>query len=94
MQMEKENQLIPITNRLKMFRKLRGYKQKEVAALLGLYNAMPIRQWEQGKQLPNTQNLIKLSILYRTYPNELYTEYCHELRQALNEKEFDSFKNL
>lgn len=92
--MEKAQPLIPITNRLKMFRKLRGYKQKEVAALLGLYDALPLRLWEQGKMLPNSQNLIKLSILYRTYPNELYAEYCMELKRALDVKEFNAFKNF
>ena len=87
--MEPGNQ--PIPNRLKMHRKMMGYKQKEVARLLGLYNTSPLSEWENGLTMPNAHNLIKLSVLYRTYVNELYTEYCHEVRKTLQTKEFEAF---
>jgi len=83
----------PIPNRLTMFRRLQGYKQKEVAALLGLYDAFPLRQWEQGKSLPSSINLIKLSLLYRTFPNELYPHYFKELKSELDKIEFHFFEH-
>jgi transcriptional regulator with XRE-family HTH domain len=82
----------PIPNRLLLHRRLRSYKQKEVAQLLGLYNVLPLRQWEQGKTLPATLNLIKLSILYRTYPNELYPEYFKQVKSSLDATEFALFE--
>jgi transcriptional regulator with XRE-family HTH domain len=82
----------PIPNRLKMHRKMMGYKQKEVAVLLGLYNTSPLSEWENGISMPNAHNLIKLSILYRTYVNELYVEYCQEVRALLQTKAFEDFK--
>jgi transcriptional regulator with XRE-family HTH domain len=88
--MEPGNQ--PIPNRLKMHRKMMGYKQKEVAALLGLYNTAPLSEWENGVSMPNAHNLIKLSVLYRTYVNELYVEYCHEVKATLQAKEFEAFR--
>ena len=81
----------PIPNRLKMHRKMMGYKQKEVALLLGLYSTSPLSEWENGVSMPNSHNLIKLSVLYRTHANELYVEYCQEVREALHTKEFDIF---
>lgn len=82
----------PIPNRLTMLRRLQGYKQKEVAQMLGLYDAWALRQWEHGKSLPSTVNLIKLSILYRTYPNELYPEYFKEVKAQLHQIEFHFFE--
>ena len=82
----------PIPNRLKMHRKMMGYKQKEVAKLLGLFNSSPLSEWENGNKIPSSHYLIKLSILYRTYINELYPEYFQELREDLHSKEFEIFK--
>jgi len=82
----------PIPNRLTMFRRMQGYKQKEVAKLLGLQSAWALRQWEQGNSLPNATNLIKLSILYRTYPNELYPEYFNEIKVMLQALEYHFFE--
>lgn len=68
-----------------------GYKQKEVARLLGLYSTSPLSEWENGINIPSSHYLIKLSILYRTYINELYPEYFQEVRKALHSKEFEVF---
>lgn len=87
--MDKARRLIP--NRLKMHRKQMRYKQKQVATLLGLYSTTPISEWEQGKKLPSSINLLKLSVVYRTFPNELYAEYMHELRKNITDKEWKIF---
>jgi transcriptional regulator with XRE-family HTH domain len=89
--MEKANR--PIPNRLKVHRRLRGYKQKEVALLLGLSGALQLRQWEQGKSFPNMPNLVKLSILYRTYLNDLYPTYFKEAKVFLDARELKFFES-
>lgn len=89
--MDKAKKLIP--NRLKMHRKQMRYKQRQVAQLLGLYGTAHLSEWEKGKKLPSSLNMLKLSILYRTYPNELYAEYMHELRKELNTQEWDLFND-
>jgi transcriptional regulator with XRE-family HTH domain len=82
----------PIPNRLKMHRKLMRYKQHQVATLLGLQATTTLSLWEKGAMMPSTNNLIKLSLIYRTYPNELYSELFKNLREELKEKELELFK--
>ncbi len=81
----------PIPNRLQMHRKQMRYTFKQVACLLDLQSAAPLSQWEKGITLPSMINLIKLSLIYRTYPNELYPEYFHQHRILLREKEQELF---
>jgi len=75
-----------------MHRKLMRYKQYQIAQLLGLGSAIPVSQWEQGVAMPSTHNLIKLSLIYHTYPNELYSELFNNLREELKEKELELFE--
>lgn len=74
-----------------MHRKLMRYSQKQVASLLDLHPAQ-LSQWENGVKLPNTINLIKLSIIYRTLPTELYFEYFQELKEHIKNREWELFK--
>lgn len=73
----------PFVNSLLKYRKLMRYKQKEVAKLLQLHDTSQLCRWEKGIALPNTINLLKLSIIYRTFPNELYFSLLVELRHEL-----------
>lgn len=56
-----------------------GYEQSEVAQLLGFTSHARISEWEQGRAMPSAKNLLQLSIVYSTLPDELY----YELRQEL-----------
>ena len=76
-----------ILNSLRKHRKIMGYRQIDVALLLDLNNTSRICRWEKGLSFPNTINLIKLSIIYRTFPNELYFDLMLELRHELLKKE-------
>ena len=67
------------------------YKQKQVAALLGIHPAQ-LSQWESGLKLPSTINLLKLGIIYRTLPNDLYFEYYQELKVCIKNKEWELFE--
>ncbi len=67
-------------NRLRKFRRMHGYTQKEVNTLLGIQGQSRISRWERGESLPDTINLFKLCILYGTLPNELYFEVYKKLQ--------------
>jgi transcriptional regulator with XRE-family HTH domain len=84
----------PIPNRLQLHRKLLRYKQSHVAQLLGLKNTVMLSAWERGKAMPTAINLVKLSIVYRTYPHELYSELFLELKEAMKGKEQDVLKSI
>ena len=69
-----------------------GYKQKDVALLMNLRDTSHISRWEKGLSLPSTINLLKLSIIYRTFPNELYYNLLLELRHKVLKMEKTLFK--
>ena len=71
-----------------------GLKQRQVARLLELYDTKSLSLWEQGTAMPSATNLFKLSIIYRTYPNELYHEHFTELREELKALEFRLFSTV
>jgi len=75
------------TNCLRKYRKARGLNQKQVAAILGLKSTGMISRWEKGVCLPDTINIFKLSILYRTLIEALFIDHVHELRAGLYQKE-------
>jgi len=55
-----------------------GYSQREAAKLIGV-SPSRLSQWERGLKMPSVKNLLKLSILYHTLPDELY----YDLRKSL-----------
>jgi transcriptional regulator with XRE-family HTH domain len=63
-----------------------GYTQKKVALLLGVTATDRISQWEKGHTLPSAINLIKLSIIYRVFPTDLYYDLMKTLRHELEER--------
>jgi len=76
-----------IPNCLRIYRKARGLKQKEVAEILGLKSASLISRWEKGVCLPNTLNLFKLSCLYRTLVDGLFIDLMRLLKEEILKKE-------
>lgn len=83
--MEYEGRHFP--NKLRRYRKIMGYKQIDVAHLLGVISTNRISRWERGLAMPSALNLLKLSILYRTLVNELYFDLGQEVRDELSAKE-------
>ncbi len=80
-----ENDRRHIPNRLRKYRRLMGYTQKEVCFLLGVKSTDRISLWEKGLAFPNVTNLIKLSILYHAFPTDLYFDLMKILRHELEE---------
>ena len=60
-----------------------GYSQREAAKLLGI-SPSRLSQWEKGEKMPNVQNLLKLSILYHTLPDQLYFDLRKSLVAEIN----------
>jgi len=76
-----------IPNCLRRHRKARGLRQKDVAKVLGLKSASMISRWEKGVCLPNTINLFKLAVLYRTMSDALFIDLIRELRSEIQKRE-------
>lgn len=74
-----------IPNRLRKYRRLAGYKQKDVAQILNLRCTNRLSRWEQGRSLPSLSNVLKLSALYKTLVEELYSELLKENRKELDQ---------
>lgn len=79
-----------IANRLWKYRTVMGLSQKEVASRLKLKCSSMVSRWEQGKDMPNGDYLLMLSILYKTLPNELYRERVYEHQKLLFPTELDN----
>ena len=73
-------------NRLRKYRRLMGYEQGEVAVLLGMKNHTRISKWEQGICRPSMEYLFRLSILYRTLPDELFYDLRQEFVKDMRER--------
>ena len=75
-----------IPNRLRKHRRISGYKQSEVAEILGLRSTNRLSRWEKGLSLPSLNNLFKLSALYKTLVEELYFDVLKETRKEIEQK--------
>jgi transcriptional regulator with XRE-family HTH domain len=76
-----------VLNSLRKYRKARGLKQKEVAAVLGLRTASTISRWENGLCLPKLHSLFKLAILYRTMVDALFIDLRILLKEEVMKAE-------
>jgi len=76
-----------LNNCLRKYRKARGLKQQDVAEILGIKSASMISRWEMGVCLPDTLNVFKLAIIYRTMVDALFIDQLRELREHILERE-------
>lgn len=76
-----------IPNRLRKYRRLAGFSQRQTAQLLHMHNASSLSRWEKGLSMPKLKYLFQLSLLYRTHPIHLYQEFWQYLKKDLSEKE-------
>jgi len=60
-----------------------GYSQAAIMRKLKLKSTAMISRWERGEIMPSSDNLLKLSLLYKTLVNELYYERGIELLTEL-----------
>lgn len=69
-----------IPNSLRRQRMIMGYSQTDVAKILGMKRTNRISEWERGTAMPSLINLLRLSIIYRTLPTDLYFDLFQELK--------------
>jgi transcriptional regulator with XRE-family HTH domain len=62
---------------------MHGLQQLHVAKLLGFQTTVKLSQWESGRTMPDSVQLMKLGIIYHTLPNELYFELFQALKDEL-----------
>ncbi len=63
-----------------------GYEQLDVAFLLGIKSHASISEWEQGITKPSLENLLQLSIIYRTLPDDLYPDLRRKFLKDIRER--------
>ncbi len=76
-----------ISNCLRKYRKLKGLRQKDVARILKLRSTSMISRWENGACLPNSLNIFKLSLLYRTLIDALFIDQMRLLKEEIQKRE-------
>ncbi len=76
-----------IPNSLKKYRRSLGLSQRDVATFLGVKNSSCISCWEKGLFIPSVKHLFQLSLLYKTLPNNLYSNLWDELKDDITKFE-------
>jgi transcriptional regulator with XRE-family HTH domain len=73
-----------IENRIWKYRKIKGFKQKELAFLIGQDLPSQVSRYERGLVIPNSEHLIKLCCALDTKIELLYP---HLMKRWLQEVE-------
>jgi transcriptional regulator with XRE-family HTH domain len=68
--MNKRKDIVP--NKLREYRIKAGLTQKQLAKIVGVNSAERISHWETGNNVPRIEYLLKLGMVYKTSPKELY----------------------
>ncbi len=76
-------------NRLKRYRRIVGLSQKQAAKLLELKDTSLLCRWEMGHAIPTAVHLMRLCILYKAEPRQLYLELWQSLQQQIECNEAD-----
>jgi len=72
----------------RIFRKRMGYTLKDVAWIFELKNTSQLSRWEKGTSIPSGENMLRMSILYRTLMNGFFAdEVVKELKEHLFKRE-------
>ncbi len=71
-----------------------GYTQAGVMRKLKLQSTSMISRWERGETMPNSDNLLKLSVLYKTLVNDLYSALGTVYQIELFPEEADRLQGL
>jgi len=62
-----------LSDKLQQYRKLNKYSQEKLAELLGV-SRQAVTKWENGVSAPSTENLIKLSAIYKIPLDDLIND--------------------
>ena len=78
----KENSI----NHIWKHRKRAKLGQKNIAYLLGHSGGTEFSKWEAGKRLPNLQNALKLSYIFQTPVESLFSDLYRDLGEEVEER--------
>lgn len=81
------------SNQIRRYRRLRGLKLRQLAAMTGMKTASHFAHWEKGRKLPSLKNALKLSaaiqcpveVLFSSLFNQIRADIFHR-REALKIK--------
>ncbi len=76
-----------LNNCLRKYRRLRGLRQSDVAEILEIKSTGMISRWEKGVCFPDSLNMLKMAIIYRTMVDALFIDLVRVLRENLLAKE-------
>lgn len=71
-----------------------GYSQRQIAKKLGITSTTIIGRWEQGLAYPDLQNLIKLSVIYKTLIDQLYPDLRTSIIKDLSLKDMKDLNDI
>ena len=83
--MEQKGRKFP--NSLKKYRKIYGYSQQQVAQLIGHKSKTKISNYENGIVVPSLKIMMKLSLIFRTLPQELFPHMFQKMRKEISKAE-------
>jgi hypothetical protein len=81
-------------NRLRYHRTILKYRLQDVAYLLGHARQDLVGRWERGICLPKGSDLLKLCLIFRTLPHDLYPDLTDSLKREITERERSLFPQL
>ena len=81
-------------NNLKEYRKKNKLTQKQVATCLGFKTSERISNWEKGYGVPGLVNLLKLSVLYRATPMQLYETLMDEVEDQVELNRINNYNTI
>lgn len=73
-------------NAIRRYRKMRHFKLKEVALLMGLKSASHISHWEKGRKLPSLINCFKLAAVIKCTPDILFNELYKQIQSEIHRR--------
>ncbi len=75
-----------LRNRLRKYRRLSGFSQGEVTAILGLKSATSLSRWERNARDMGTGRLMEFSALYHRTANELLLPQYHAAARRVDRR--------
>lgn len=70
-------------NRLWLYRKKRGYSQREVALLLGHKSMAHISEYERGLKTPSLKTALKLAVILSTAVDFIFSDWRKDFQSEI-----------
>jgi len=87
--MSRKRTSIP-SNQLRRYRRKRRLRQRDIAKLLGLSDAVHVADWEKCRRLPSLTNALKLSSAIGCPIEILFSNQFREIRTRMHTTRIES----